>query len=113
MARTSAFINKADIFNLNWKSRYDYDDITETCQSIIDSKQSINIDGSAGTGKTFFTLQMMKIIEEHGKTILSFSTTNKGARLIKGQTIHSLYYTFKSCKTKLFTKLKNVDYIVR
>ena len=102
MARTSAFINKGDIFNLNWKIRYDYDDIIETCQSIIGSKQSINIDDSAGTGKTFFSLQLMKMIEEQGKSLLSFSPTNKGARLIKGQTIHSLYYTFKNCKTKLF-----------
>jgi hypothetical protein len=40
-----------------------------------------------------------------------FSPTNKGARLIKGDTIHSIYHKYSSRKQKFFDQLKEVDYI--
>ena len=43
---------------------------------------------------------------------VSLSPTNKGARLISGATIHSIYYKFEKCKKSLFKLLENVHYII-
>ena len=42
---------------------------------------------------------------------LAFSPTNKGAILIGGKTIHSVYYRYKSKKTNLFRALEKTNYI--
>ena len=43
---------------------------------------------------------------------VAFSPTNKGARLINGSTIHSMYHKFKRSKKMLFNILENKKYIV-
>ena len=42
---------------------------------------------------------------------MAFSPTNKGARLIGGQTIHSLFYKYQTNKGIFKSMLKNLDYI--
>ena len=42
---------------------------------------------------------------------MGFSPTNKGARIIGGQTIHSIYFKYQKNKRKLFEMLQDVKYI--
>ena len=97
-----------DTFDLNWNIKYDYHNVEE----IINSNQSVHIDGRAGTGKSFLTNKIIMELENQGKKHLSFSPTNKGARIIGGRTIHSLYNKYKHSKKNLDKYLKNIDYII-
>jgi len=103
---------KLDDFDLQWNIIYDYDDINERITHIINSNSSFHIDGPAGTGKTYFTNKLIEELDSRGKKYMSFSPTNKGARLINGNTIDSIYHQFKHNKKKLFRMLKGVEYII-
>ncbi len=101
-----------DDFQLEWNTQYDYDcSPEEQAKLIIDSKKSIHIDGRAGTGKTYLTNKIIDELKARNIKYASFSPTNKGARLISGNTIHSLYHKFKSSKRALLTFLHEVRYI--
>jgi DNA replication protein DnaC len=99
------------VFNLKWNIKYDYDCPYEEASRIVDTDCSIHIDGRAGTGKTFLVNLIIDELKSRDKNYICFSPTNKGALLIKGNTIHSVYYKFQSCKKVLFSKLEKVDYI--
>ena len=130
-----AHLNRLDIsekfnFTTKWNIEYGYTgSAKDKAQEIIDSKISIHIDGRAGTGKTFLVNEIIKILKkddivtksltskgEVKKTVISnymcFSPTNKGARLINGTTIHSVYYKFKHSKSMLFKMLEGKKYII-
>ena len=79
--------------------------------NIVDSNKSIHIDGRAGTGKTYLVNRVIDELKGRGKKYMCFSPTNKGARLIGGNTIHSIYFKFKSNKRALFAKIEKLDYI--
>lgn len=97
-------------FNSNWNIEYGYNrTATEKAQDIINTNKSIHIDGRAGCGKTYLVNEIIKLLKD--KKHIGFSPTNKGARLINGSTIHSMYHKFKRCKTLLFNVLEKVDYI--
>jgi len=101
-----------DKFYLNWNTEYDYDcSPEEKAKEVILSNKSIHIDGRAGTGKTFITNKIINELKEQGKKYLAFSPTNKGARLIGGKTIHSMFYKYQHNKKKLFDSMKDIDYI--
>ena len=70
------------------------------------------IDGRAGTGKTYIVNNVIDQLKERKIKYVSLSPTNKGARLISGSTIHSIYYKFEKCKKSLFKLLENVHYII-
>lgn len=115
--RMSNFCRKHTIdlnqFDLKWNITYDYEGTAETkATEIIDSNKSCHIDGRAGTGKSYLTNKVIDEIKKRNKPYLAFSPTNKGARIIGGTTIHSVYYKFKHNKKKLMKLLKNVEYII-
>ena len=80
---------------------------------IVDNNQSIYINGRAGTGKTYLVNKIIEELKLRGKVCRGFSPTNKGARLIGGNTIHSLYYKFKTDKKGLIRMFERekIDYI--
>ena len=85
-----------DIFDIDWKIQYDYDESPEQkAKYIIESNKSIHIDGRAGTGKTYIVNKIIDELKERKIKYMCFSPTNKGARLINGSTIHSIYYKFE------------------
>ena len=115
--RMSNFCRKHTIdvsqFTLNWNIEYDYDGTAESkATEIIESNKSCHIDGRAGTGKSYLTNKVIDEIKKRSKKYLAFSPTNKGARIIGGSTIHSVYYKFKHNKKKLLKILKDVEYII-
>ena len=111
--------NTLDYTNLemDWNVEYDYDGyegnewkdkLVKKAKDVVDSNKSYFIDGRAGTGKTSFVNEIRRnIIKKH----IGFSPTNKGARLIGGNTIHSIYYKFKHNKKMFMSVLNNIDYI--
>ena len=100
-------------FELNWNITYDYHvSAEEKAKEIIESKKSFHIDGRAGTGKSYLTNKVIENLEQNDIKYLAFSPTNKGARIIGGRTIHSVYYKFKHNKYKLMDILKNIKYII-
>jgi DNA replication protein DnaC len=108
--------NQVRSHNLDYQNKFilpfnitnDYTDIN----GIIDSNKSVHIDGRAGCGKTYLTNGILKELKTRGIIYKCFSPTNKGARLIDGNTIHSLYNKYKRNKTKLEFFLGKVEYIV-
>ena len=107
-------MNNLDIsvFDLPWNIQYDYESSAEDkAAEIINSNQSIHIDGRAGTGKTYLTNKVIDRLKEKEIKYLAFSPTNKGARLINGKTIHSMYYKFQHNKNMLLHSLENIEYI--
>jgi len=106
------YLENDDMFYLNWNTEYDYScSPEEKAEEIILNNKSIHIDGRAGTGKTFITNKIIDALKKQGKKYLAFSPTNKGARLIGGRTIHSMYYKYQHNKKKLFESMKDIDYI--
>jgi ATP-dependent exoDNAse (exonuclease V) alpha subunit len=100
-----------DHFLLNWNIQYDYDNIDETVENLVSSENSCHIDGSAGTGKTYLVKKIMENLDLKNIKYLAFSPTNKGARLINGNTIHSVYYKFKNSKKVFMSMMKDVHCI--
>jgi len=97
-------------FNSIWNIEYGYSGTaTEKANDIINTNKSIHIDGRAGCGKTYLVNEIIKQLQD--KKHIGFSPTNKGARLINGSTIHSMFHKFKRCKKMLFNILEKVDYI--
>ena len=95
-----------------WNTRNDYEGtVDDEARRIIALDQSIHIDGRAGTGKSYLVNRIRALLEEIKKGYLGFSPTNKGARIIGGQTIHSIYYKFKNNRKVLFGMLEKVEYI--
>ena len=100
------------LFEINWNIEYDYEVSPEQkALEIIEGNKSGHIDGPAGTGKTYLTNKIIDCLKAKDVKYLAFSPTNKGARLINGQTIHSMYYKFQHNKSALFKALENIQYI--
>ena len=103
-----------NVFNLQWNIQEDYEGTAEEeATRIIDSNKSIHINGRAGTGKTYIVNKIIEELKNRGKIYKGFSPTNKGARLINGNTIHSLYYKFKTDKRGLFKMIEKekIEYV--
>jgi DNA replication protein DnaC len=98
-------------FELQWKLENDYADINAKVEEIIGGDKSIHIDGRAGCGKTYLINKIRDELVKRDIDFKSFSPTNRGARLIGGKTIHSLYYKFRVSKRKLITFLEKTKYI--
>lgn len=106
-------------FGLKWNIQNGYEnmDIESFVISIIESNKSYHIDGRAGTGKTYLVNKIVEQLmtnpdfETEKKKIIGVSPTNKGARLIDGNTIHTYYNKFSRNKYALFKFLEKVEYI--
>lgn len=100
------------LFDLPWNILYDYEGTAEEeAKRIVDGGMSWHIDGAAGTGKSFLTIQIIDELKARNIKYMAFSPTNKGARIIGGQTIHSIYFKYQKNKTKLFEMMHGVEYI--
>jgi hypothetical protein len=97
-------------FQLVWNTQYDYEGtVAEEATRIIESGASFHIDGRAGTGKSYLVNQIRAKLDEEKKGYMGLSPTNKGARIIGGQTIHSIYYKFKNNRKVLFGIIDEVS----
>ena len=102
------------VFDLKWNMYNDYiGSAQDEANRIIDSNESVHINGRAGTGKTYLVNQIVEELAAREKVCRGFSPTNKGARLINGTTIHSLYYKFKTNKKELIKMIEKnkIEYI--
>jgi hypothetical protein len=92
----------------------EHDNFTELIDMIIDSKQSWNIDGVAGAGKTFLLKSLMNTLTEKNINFKVLTPTNKACRVISKDalTIHK----FLACSFKNMDSLKkqliDIDYII-
>ena len=99
-------------FELQWNIQYDYESSAEEeAKRIIESNLSYHIDGRAGTGKSYLVNKVIDELKSQNKKYMGFSPTNKGARIIQGTTIHSIYFQYQSKKSKLFDMMKDIEYI--
>ena len=106
--------NKLDMtpFELQWNIQYDYENSAEEeAKRIIESNLSYHIDGRAGTGKSYLVNKIIGELKLQNKKYMGFSPTNKGARIIQGTTIHSIYFQYQAKKSKLFEMMKDLEYI--
>jgi len=102
----------AEKFKREWKIEYDYDnEAAEKATEIVDKKMSIHIDGRAGTGKSYLTKRIIDVLTERKMKFEAFSPTNKGARIISGKTIDSMYHKIKNDK-KALNIFKKLDVII-
>ena len=100
------------VFELEWNTQYDYDlPVQDEANRIVESNKSYHIDGRAGTGKSFLVNAIISKLKTDNKKYLAFSPTNKGARIIGGNTIHSVYFKYQNSKKKLFQIIEGIDYI--
>ena len=99
-------------YEIQWNVQYDYEGTVEDeALRIVESGVSMHIDGRAGTGKSYLVNKIRKTLEDQKKAYMGLSPTNKGARIIGGETIHSVYYKFKNNRKVLFAMLQKVEYI--
>ena len=83
-------------------------DFTYIIKNILDSKQSTNIDGRAGVGKSTLIKLLQAEMTNRGIKFISLAPTNKAARVINGQTIHK--FILANSSRKIMTESK-YDYI--
>ena len=99
-------------YRLQWNIQYDYEStVIEEAERIVASGKSCHIDGRAGTGKSRLVNEIRAVLDAQKKAYMGFSPTNKGARIIGGSTIHSVYYKFKNNRKVLFGMLEKIEYI--
>ena len=65
-----------------------HNDFKGIVDTIVDSGRSINIDGRAGTGKSFMVNSLIKEFKRQESNFKAFAPTNKACRIIHGQTRH-------------------------
>ena len=70
-------------------------DFKPLVKQILDSKKSINIDGRAGVGKSFFIKNLHQEMDERKLKYVSLAPTNKACRVIDGITICKFIASFK------------------
>jgi 5-methylcytosine-specific restriction protein A len=83
----------------------DRDQLRDT---IISSGKSCNIDGLAGTGKTYLINDIKEELDRLGLKYICLAPTNKSAQLIKGKTLHKW---INSMKTQKNINNLDVEYI--
>jgi hypothetical protein len=66
----------------------DSDDFKMLVDTIINSKESLNINAPAGCGKTYLTNMIQKELSNRCILYKSLAPTNKACRLINGETMH-------------------------
>ena len=66
------------------------DNFQPMVEQILDSKQSVNIEGTAGTGKTTFIKTLHADMDKRNIKYVSTAPTNKACRIIRGKTIQKL-----------------------
>jgi DNA replication protein DnaC len=85
------------------------DEFNDIAEEIVTMDEGINIDGCAGTGKTYLIKTIMKQLDEKDKKYITLAPTNKASRLVDGQTIHKFLLSYRRVMNK---KLQGIDYII-
>jgi len=93
-----------------WKISEDTgsNDFTSYVDKIIESNQSVHIDGRGGTGKSTLLRLLQQKLKEQGKEFISMAPTNIAARLIGGITVHKY---MAEMSNKSMKKNKQLEYI--
>lgn len=110
-------LSREDKFNpenfvMKWNIEKEYKgDAKDKAIEIVEKKSSLHIDGRAGTGKSYLTNKIIEVLTEKGLNFVAYSPTNKGARIINGQTIDTLYHATKTNKNTL-NNFKKIDVII-
>lgn len=99
------------IFDLNreWKTIEDNDDFDALVKQIIDSKQSLMINGRAGCGKSTLINKIKEKLADN--SYITLAPTNKASIIVHGQTIHRFLAGAFNNKKSLCKKLEGVEYI--
>ncbi len=98
-------------FDLNreWKTIDDNDDFDALVKQIIDSKQSLMINGRAGCGKSTLINKIKEKLADN--SYITLAPTNKASIIVHGQTIHRFLAGAFNNKKSLCKKLEGVEYI--
>ena len=110
MMKNNLRTEKAIIQPQQWQTIQDVsdDNFEPLVTKILDSKQSININGLAGTGKSTLIRQLQTEMDKRELKCASIAPTNKAARIIKGITINKFVAKHPP---KILQKLQ-LDYII-
>ena len=65
-----------------------HNDFKSVVDRILDSGTSFNIEGRAGTGKSYMLKSIVKELEDRNINFKAMAPTNPAARNINGETIH-------------------------
>lgn len=108
--------NFVDHYSKDWNVIEDplIDDFSGIVNQVIESNQSFNIDGIAGSGKTTCLRKLMQTLDEKKIKYRCLAPTNKASRQLskEAMTIHKfLGCVFKNSNT-LYDKLEGVEYII-
>ncbi len=104
--------NYVEDFEMSWEIANEYEDLDAMQNEILDKGDGLCVNGFAGTGKTFWVNALLKKLDEREIAYKCLAPTNTAARLIGGETVHKFYNTFSKCKSKLFTKLCHLKYLI-
>jgi 5-methylcytosine-specific restriction protein A len=85
----------------------DTDDFKYLVDTILNSKQSIHIDGRAGCGKTTLIKMIQKEMNDKDILYKALAPTNKACRLIDGETMHR----FSVMATSSYIRETKIKYI--
>ena len=80
-------------------------DFSKLVKEILDSIESIHIDGRAGTGKSTLIKMLQAEMEKREISFISLAPTNKACRIINGQTIHRFVASNQILKDKRITHI--------
>ena len=71
-----------------------HNDFDGLVKSLLETGQSFNIEGRAGTGKSYLIKTLIKQLENKNMNFAALAPTNKAARVIDGTTIHKFKAAF-------------------
>jgi ATP-dependent exoDNAse (exonuclease V) alpha subunit len=92
-----------------WNVINDDDNFDKLVDQIVESKQSILINGRAGCGKSTLLKKLMTKLNDN---YIALAPTNKACRIIDGKTIHSFLAESFNNKKTLLKKLEDINYII-
>jgi hypothetical protein len=110
-------LNREDKFNpenfmMKWNITREYEgDAMIKAIQIVDANTSLHIDGRAGTGKSYLTNKIIEVLVEKEINFVAYAPTNKAARMIKGETIDTLYHVSKTNKNTL-NNFKKIEVVI-
>ena len=90
----------------NWTIHEDVkdDDFKPLVDMIINSNQSININGAPGTGKSTLIKQIHTELTSMNKTFTTLAPTNKACSIVNGMTLHRYASKIKRMKDVVYIR---------
>jgi hypothetical protein len=94
-----------------WEIIHDNDDFDKMADDMIEKGQGFNIDGPAGTGKTWLVNRIKENLDVRKMKYICLAPTHCAARLIKGSTFNS-FIGGNGNRLKSLKGLDSLDYII-